>query len=134
MKAETLKKVQDPFYTDGEKHTNRHVGLGIPFVIQAVELCNGSFDISSKVGVGTKIRFSFDITNVDTPPMGDLVSAIVMLMGYPGNFELTVNYKTMKGESCISKTELLEALDNLEDISNIQLAKAYIHGLIDEIQ
>ena len=32
MSSEILAKVQDPFYTDGQKHSARLVGLGIPFL------------------------------------------------------------------------------------------------------
>jgi len=134
MDEDTLKKVKDPFFTDGKKHTSRKVGLGIPFVIQTAELCNGSFNISSTLNVGTVLEFSLDLNNIDTPPIGDLVSSVVMLMGYPGEFELVVQYKTLKGEYELKRTELLEALGDLENVSSIKLAKEYILGLEEELK
>jgi hypothetical protein len=134
MDTKTLEKVKDPFFTDGTKHTSRKVGLGIPFVIQTTELCNGNFDISSTINVGTVLEFSLDLNNIDTPPTGDLVSTIVMLMGYPGEFELIVKYETLKGEYELSKMELLEALGDLENVSSIKLAKEYILGLEEELK
>ena len=134
MDEETLKKVKDPFFTDGSKHASRKVGLGIPFVIQTAELCNGSFDISSTINVGTVLKFSLDLNNIDTPPLGDFVSTVVMLMGYPGEFELVVQYKTLKGEYELKRTELLEALGDLESIASIKLAKEYILGLEEELK
>ncbi|MDA3798053.1 MAG: ATP-binding protein [Kiritimatiellae bacterium] len=134
MDENTLKKVKDPFFTDGKKHVSRKVGLGIPFVIQTTELCNGSFEISSVLNEGTVIKFSVDLENIDTPPTGDLVSTIVMLMGYPGQFELIVKYKTINGEFEISRTELLDALGDLEDVSSIKLADEYITGLEEDIK
>ena len=134
MDEDTLKKVKDPFFTDGKKHTSRKVGLGIPFVIQTTELCNGSFNISSTLNVGTVLEFSLDLNNIDTPPIGDLVSAVVMLMGYSGECELVVQYKTLKGEYELKRTELLEALGDLENVSSIKLAKEYILGLEEELK
>lgn len=46
MDEETLKKVKDPFFTDGEKHKERKVGLGIPFLIQA-EAAGGNLTFQS---------------------------------------------------------------------------------------
>ena len=40
MTDEELKKAVDPFYTDGLKHKKRKVGLGLPFMIQAVQQAN----------------------------------------------------------------------------------------------
>ncbi|MFA6785071.1 MAG: sensor histidine kinase, partial [Sphaerochaeta sp.] len=51
-------RVLDPFYTDGIKHVKRKVGLGLPFLIQACEACNGDFSLESELGVGTTISFS----------------------------------------------------------------------------
>ena len=72
MSPETLKKIQDPFYTDGIKHPKRKVGLGIPFLIQTGLETGGKWDISSKLGEGTKVQMEFDLTNIDTPPLGDV--------------------------------------------------------------
>jgi hypothetical protein len=41
MTPAILKKIQDPFFTDGTKHIKRKVGLGIPFLMQAVSLSGG---------------------------------------------------------------------------------------------
>ena len=59
MDAVVLKKACDPFYTDGEKHSRRRVGLGIPFLIQAADAVGGSFTIESEPGRGTIVDASF---------------------------------------------------------------------------
>ena len=46
MSEETLKKVQNPFYTDGIKHPNRKIGMGIPFLIQTVTQTEGDYKIT----------------------------------------------------------------------------------------
>ncbi len=73
MDAEFLKRVCDPFTTT---RTTRKVGLGIPLLKMAAETANGSFNISSMVGVGTTVKVSFEIDNIDRAPLGDLVSTI----------------------------------------------------------
>jgi len=61
MDAEVRKRVLDPFYTDGKKHAKRKVGLGLPFLSQACEACEGTFALHSEVGVGTTVEFSFNL-------------------------------------------------------------------------
>ena len=66
-------------------------GLGIPFLMQAVNLSGGTFSVESEVGKGTTFRFSFDLNNIDTPPQGDVNGAVVQAMMYDGGYELEYN-------------------------------------------
>ena len=51
MSKEELERAVDPFVTDGVKHPNRKVGLGIPFLIQTAEQSGGGWEImSAKAG------------------------------------------------------------------------------------
>jgi hypothetical protein len=90
MDEETRARALDPFYSDGRKHTNRKVGLGLPFVKQALDATGGSFMLGSERGRGTVLHCCFDLTHVDTPPVGDVVSLIMQCMMLPGSFELNV--------------------------------------------
>ena len=47
MDKATLAKSGDPFWSDGEKHPGRRVGLGIPFLKQTAEQCGGRAEITS---------------------------------------------------------------------------------------
>ena len=75
MDAETLKRVADPFYTDGIKHPERTVGLGVAFLLQLVEAVGGSHAITSKPGAGTEVSFSLPDSHIDLPPVGAIDGA-----------------------------------------------------------
>ena len=69
MDIEQLSMVENPFFTT---RTERRVGLGIPFLKQAAETCDGSFEIRSEKGRGTVIEASFRRDCIDCPPLGDI--------------------------------------------------------------
>ena len=48
MTDKEIQKAVDPFYSDGSKHRQRRVGLGLPFMVQAVEQTGGNWIIESK--------------------------------------------------------------------------------------
>ena len=77
MSPEFLAKVADPFTTT---RTTRKVGLGIPMLKQSAEMCGGSFDIQSQQGVGTKLKATFDLGNIDCIPMGDVCDTLLTLV------------------------------------------------------
>lgn len=81
MDAELACRVTDPFVTT---RTTRRVGLGLPFLKQAAEQCNGSMTINSAQGVGTTITATFQKSHIDRMPLGDLPGTILALVvGYP---------------------------------------------------
>ncbi|MBQ3648234.1 MAG: ATP-binding protein [Spirochaetia bacterium] len=138
MSPEILKKVQDPFFTDGTKHVKRKVGLGVPFLIQAVSLSGGQFNIESEVGKGTKFSFSFDLKNIDTPPQGDLSAAVLQTMMFDGDFEFEFNRAQIIGGKenryTVLRTELIEALGgDLSDASSIKLAKDFLRSQEEDL-
>ena len=77
MTPEFLSRVTDPFTTS---RTTRKVGLGIPMLKQSAEMCGGTFEISSEVGVGTVIQASFATTHIDCIPMGDICDSLLTLV------------------------------------------------------
>ena len=81
MDAETVKRITDPFVTS---RTTRKVGLGLPFLKAAAEACQGSLNIHSQPGVGTKIEVIFQRSHIDRMPLGDLQTTFLnLLIGYP---------------------------------------------------
>ncbi len=132
MSAETLKRVKDPFYTDGIKHPNRKVGLGIPFLMQTAMSTNGEWDIISKESVGTKVSMLFDLGNIDTPPIGNVQGLFRQILTLPGDYELIITRKketaTNNLEYCLRKTELLDALGGLESVGELALLGDYIQS------
>ena len=77
MTPEFLARVTDPFTTT---RTTRKVGLGIPMLKQSAEMAGGTFGIESEVGKGTCIHASFDLTNIDCIPMGDICDSLITLI------------------------------------------------------
>ena len=77
MSEEQVKQVVDPFYTT---RTTRKVGLGVPFFKESAEATGGSFSIESKIGIGTTVKASYKLDNIDRMPMGDLTATIHTLI------------------------------------------------------
>ena len=133
MTEEELKRAQDPFVTDGIKHPNRKVGLGIPFLIQTAESSGGGWKVESAKGAGTEICAWFDLGNVDTPPVGDVPGMFrtVLLFGKPPEMVIRRSCDTPKGRVAyeVRKTELAEALGDLEDTQSLILLDQYLRSL-----
>ena len=80
MSPITLAQATNPFYTS---RTTRKVGLGIPFLKEAAEACNGSLKIESKEKIGTKIEVEFQLSHIDRMPLGDLEDTFLnLVIGY----------------------------------------------------
>ncbi len=126
MSAETLQKAKDPFYTDGQKHRHRKVGLGLPFLFQTSEMTAGSAAIESEEGVGTTVAFNLDPTNVDLPIFGNFITTAVTLMTYGFAGNLKIERRANGSSYSISKTELTDALGELNDTESLILLKNFI--------
>lgn len=77
MDAATVARVTDPFVTS---RTTRKVGLGLPLLKEAAELCNGYLRITSTLGKGTLVEVEFQHSNIDRMPLGDLGSTFLTLL------------------------------------------------------
>lgn len=133
MDEHQLKRAFDPFYSESGKHIHRKVGLGIPFLKQAVEATEGSLTIESEPGKGTKLRARFITSHFDAPPFGNLPSTMMMLMSFPGEFELTLK-RSHHGETyTVSRSELIDALGELCESGSLSLGKQYIESLENEL-
>jgi hypothetical protein len=134
MNAETLEKAKDPFYSDGQKHKHRKVGLGLPFLFQTAEMTGGTAMIESEEGAGTTVTFNVDPANVDLPQFGNFTTAAVTLMtyGFEGNLKIerSVNGKRYT----VNKDELIDALGDLNDTENLILLKEFITSQEEELK
>ncbi len=139
MDKETVKKVIDPWFTDGIKHKHRKVGLGLPFLYQTVEQAGGDVSLESELGVGTTLVFSLDLSNIDCPPIGNPSSLWVSAFLFSGDFELELHRKGIANNGEIrsydlSRSELIEILGNLEDVETLSLLKDFIQSQEDYIK
>ena len=73
MTPEQVENVKDPFFTT---RTTRKVGMGIPLFKMAAEQTGGSFNITSQVGVGTRVEAIFKTDSIDFTPLGDMGSTV----------------------------------------------------------
>ena len=137
MTEQELAKAVDPFYTDGQKHSKRRVGLGLPFLIQAVELTDGKWKLESEKGKGTTLRFSFDPEHLDTPPVGDISGMLLQAMLFDGSFELAFERRLERdGRSdcySVSRTEITEVLGNLNDSDSLLMARQFLRSQEEDL-
>ena len=129
MTADEKARAMDPFFTDGTKHARRKVGLGLPFLAQAVDLAGVRWSIESEKGVGTKVDFGFPAESVDSPPVGDLPSLMLGLFCLPGDHEMLVRRSGSRGSYELRRSELAEAVGGLERASSLALLKDYLTSM-----
>lgn len=90
MDEEMIKTATDPFFTT---KTVRKVGLGLPFLKQAAEECEGRFSIASEKERGTTVSVSFRRSHIDRKPLGDMgATVMVLIAGNPG-IDILFTYK-----------------------------------------
>jgi hypothetical protein len=110
MDPEFAAKVTDPFVTT---RTVRRVGLGIPMLAANAELSGGGLRIDSTPGRGTTIEATFELDNIDRPPLGDIISTMITLI--VANPELSFRYEhRTDGREFILSTDQIKA--PLEDV------------------
>lgn len=150
MTEAELARATDPFYTDGIKHPGRKIGLGIPFLIQTAESTGGTWKIESRKrgetgpdgNHGTRVRCSFDLSNIDTPPVGDVAGYFRHILTFDGRYGMTVEYRETKNgktarEFTLERSELLEALGLADeggfyDANAIVLLGTFIESLMED--
>ncbi len=138
MSESELERIRDPFYTDGVKHTKRRVGLGIPFLEQAVNLSDGSSSIESVKGEGTEIMFSFPTDHIDTPPVGNIPSTFFAALTYPGDFEMHIHYAlsrdTGNDEYELHRNELIDILGDLSMGQSLIMLRDFIKSQDEDLE
>ena len=111
MEERVLRQVTDPFYTT---RTTRRVGLGLPFLRQAAEACEGKLVLDSVPGRGTRLEADFRWDHVDRPPLGDLPATLMtLLMGHP-EIRWIYRHRVDDREYVLDSRDLLEVLEDPE--------------------
>ena len=110
MSKEFLEKVCDPFVTT---RTTRKIGLGLPLLKQSALDTDGSFDISSEVGKGTKVFSSFRLSHLDRVPIGDIASTITTLIGSDDKIRYIYSHSTDSGGFVFDTDEVKEQIGDI---------------------
>ena len=139
MSPEQQQQALDPFYSDRLNHPDRKVGLGLPMLIQTTESTGGTFSLKSEQGTGTTVAAEFSLKHIDTPPVGDVAGTVASLMGYRTGIELEIARQSTSpdGETRdyrISRTELIEAVGDLETAVSLGMAQTYIRSEEDWVK
>lgn len=128
MDGDEITRAVDPFWSRPDKHPNRRVGLGIPFLIQTVEQTGGTWKLDSAKGEGTELTFTLDRTHIDLPPLGDLAALVIESMCFVGEYDLTFRYTIAGDVFSVSRTELESVLGDIGDLSNRVAAVEYVRS------
>jgi anti-sigma regulatory factor (Ser/Thr protein kinase) len=133
MDEETLKKIEDPFYTSRDV---RRVGLGIPLLKAAAERCKGSIKIQSELGTGTKLYCQMDYDHIDRPPLGKIQDTIMILLNDSDKYELVYTHVYNDKLFIFNTVEIREILEGvpLDSPDVLMWAKGYILENIAEIK
>lgn len=125
MTSEQVQNVQDPFFTT---RTTRKVGMGIPLFKLAAEQTGGSLEITSEVGVGTRVRTVFKTDSIDFTPLGDMDSTIITLITMNTDRDFIYRFGIDENEFTLSTTELKGILGDvpLSEPSVTQWIKEFI--------
>ncbi len=110
MDEEVLKKVTDPFYSSRK---TRHIGLGVPFLKQHAEMAGGTFDIKSKLGVGTVVTATFVLDHPDRQPLGDIESVMSMIISSNPEIDYYYLHKTDEAEAELDTKAVKEELGDI---------------------
>ena len=110
MSPEQVNRAIDPFYTS---RTTRKVGLGLSLFKQNAEMTNGSFQVESELGKGTKVTAIFGLNHIDRPVMGDLVGTLLILISSPGETDYVFKHQTPSGEFILDTREVKQVLENV---------------------
>jgi hypothetical protein len=110
MSADEIEKALDPFYTTKKV---RRFGLGLPMLKQAALQADGSFDIESEPGKGTKLKVSFRYSHIDRQPLGDVAGSIIALVLEKPEIDIVFSYKKDSYGFMLDTRQIRETLEGI---------------------
>ncbi|WP_041400979.1 ATP-binding protein [Salinispira pacifica] len=125
------RRVLDPFCTDGKKHPERRMGLGLAFLKQLLDMTGGTFSLRSEPGEGTRVHCRFNPGHIDCPPLGDLSGSLMALFSYPGSFELELNRSRGDLQYRVYRSELHDVLGGFDDPESLSLLNQFLESQED---
>lgn len=127
MDAAMVEQVTNPFITT---RTTRKVGLGIPLLKLAAEMCNGSLNVESTPNVGTIVTVDFQRSHIDRMPLGDVAGTMLsLLIGWP-QVHWVLRYRVDGDEFVFDDAPIKEELGDLP-LSDPEVIK-FLRGALRE--
>jgi len=107
MSEEQIARVLDPFYTTRK---TRHVGLGIPLLLEACRRCDGNLEIRSKPGKGTTIQATFRHSHIDRAPLGNIPSVLMTVLFADNKIDWLYIHRVNQEEFRLESSEIRKEL------------------------
>jgi hypothetical protein len=129
---EVLATIRDPFTTSRKL---RRVGLGIPLLQDTCRLCEGSLEITSEVGIGTKVIATMKLEHIDRPPLGDMATTMAGFISSHEDRDIHYIHECNHNKFEVSTLELKEALGDvsLAETDVYIWLRNYIHQELEEM-
>jgi anti-sigma regulatory factor (Ser/Thr protein kinase) len=125
MNAEAVERAVDPFYTTRK---TRRIGMGLPLLKAAAEIANGSLKIRSVPNSGTTVRATFQLSNIDRKPLGNMAETITALLATESPVNIVYRHsrggKTVVFDSQHVENQLGDIL--LNSIEALSLVRTYL--------
>jgi len=112
MSPAMVASATSPFMTGRKKKT----GLGLAFMKQLTEVCNGTFSLHSEQGVGTDMVATVQRSCIDTPPLGQLGDTVMAAIQWNGKVKFTFEYHNDRSDYIFDTKEVRDVLE-VEDLN-----------------
>jgi anti-sigma regulatory factor (Ser/Thr protein kinase) len=128
MDAAMVEQVTNPFITT---RTTRKVGLGIPLLKLAAEMCNGGLTVESTPNVGTTVKVDFQRSHIDRMPLGDVAGTMLsLLIGWP-QVHWVLRYRVDDEEFVFDDAPIKEELGDALPLSDPEVI-GFLRGALRE--
>ena len=108
--------------------------VGLPFHKTEAGLTGGSFSIESTVGVGTEVKASFDMSHIDSIPLGDMPETVMTIIGAAPDKDLIFTHKSGEKQISLDTRDLRAQLEGVPlDTPDVLIwVKEYLEGAYAE--
>ena len=133
MTPEQVNSLDDPFFTS---RTTRRVGMGIPLFRDSARQSGGSLVVTSQPGKGTKVIATFELNNIDCPPLGDIANSLILMVSANPNVNFFFRYIFEENVYVFDTVEIKEILDGLpiNDPSVIRMLTSMVDANIQDMR
>jgi hypothetical protein len=90
MEPAVVERIADPFFTTKRR---RRVGLGLSLLEAACQRSGGTFAVHSLPSCGARVECTFQLSHVNTPPLGDVVSTLAALIAIHPDLRLRYEHR-----------------------------------------